>query len=146
MELTSPAFGDGEPIPEKYGYTEKDVNPPLEISGVPDGATSLVLVMDDPDAREPAGKVWDHWVVWNIPADTQEIPEGYGGGVQGQNDYGGTGYGGPNPPDRTHTYVFKLYAVDGELDLGEDAGKDEVLDAIRDRVMKEAELQGTYSP
>lgn len=146
MELSSPAFGDGEPIPEKYGYREEDVSPPLEISGVPDGADSLVLVMDDPDARDPAGKVWDHWVVWNIPADTTEISEGFKGGLQGRNDYGDLGYGGPNPPDRTHTYVFTLYAVDGELDLVEGSGKDEVLDAIRDHVMMEAELRGTYSP
>lgn len=146
MELGSPAFGDGEPIPERYGYTEENVNPPLVISGVPDGAKALVLVMDDPDAMEPAGKVWDHWVVWNIPPDTAELPEGFDGGVQGRNDFGGTGYGGPNPPDRRHTYVFKLYAVDQELDLPASAGKDEVEDAIRDHVMAEAELKGTFTP
>lgn len=146
MKITSPAFGDGEPIPEKYGYTEENVSPPLEVEGIPDAAESLVLVMDDPDAREPAGKIWDHWVVWNIPPDVEELPEGFDGGVQGRNDFGERGYGGPNPPDRQHTYVFVLYAVDRTLDLPESTGKDEVLEEIQDYVLAEAGLRGTYSP
>lgn len=75
ITLTSPAFDDGERIPEKYGYVEDNVNPPLEIDHVPEAARSLALVVDDPDAFEPAGKVWGHWVVWNIPPDTSTIPE-----------------------------------------------------------------------
>ena len=75
LQLSSPAFGDGERIPEAYGYTERNVNPPLTVSGVPAAAESLALIVDDPDAREPAGKVWDHWLVWDVPPDVTEIPE-----------------------------------------------------------------------
>jgi len=73
LDLTSPAFADGDPIPERYGYTADDVNPPLSIAGVPEEAESLALIVDDPDAMEPAGKVWDHWLVWNVPADTTPL-------------------------------------------------------------------------
>ncbi|MDY7081059.1 MAG: YbhB/YbcL family Raf kinase inhibitor-like protein, partial [Halobacteria archaeon] len=76
MKLSSTAFADGEPIPDKYGYKEANVSPPLEISNVPSKAESLVLIMDDPDAVEPAGKVRDHWVVWNINPETRTIEEG----------------------------------------------------------------------
>jgi Raf kinase inhibitor-like YbhB/YbcL family protein len=75
LQLTSPAFANGDPIPDKYGYTAENVNPPLEISGVLEETKSLALVMDDPDAVEPAGKIWDHWVVWNIDPTTSTIPE-----------------------------------------------------------------------
>ncbi|MFB6308117.1 MAG: YbhB/YbcL family Raf kinase inhibitor-like protein [Haloarculaceae archaeon] len=148
VTLTSPAFADGEPIPEKYGYTEDNVNPPLRIDEVPDSAASLLLIVDDPDAREPAGKVWDHWLVWNIPADIGEVPEGWSpdDAVEGQNDYGENGYGGPNPPDREHTYRFLLYALDTTLDLHHGAGKEEAYDAAEGHVVGKARLEGTYTP
>ncbi|MDY6770744.1 MAG: YbhB/YbcL family Raf kinase inhibitor-like protein [Candidatus Nanohaloarchaea archaeon] len=148
MELTSPAFDDGERIPRKYGYTEQNINPPLAISGVPDDAAALVLLVDDPDAREPAGKIWDHWVLYNIPIGTTRIDEGSfpEGAEQGQNDYGELGYGGPNPPDSEHTYRFRLYAVDQELGLGPGATKDEVKKAMDGHVVAEAGLDGTYAP
>ncbi|MFB6151324.1 MAG: YbhB/YbcL family Raf kinase inhibitor-like protein [Haloarculaceae archaeon] len=148
--LSSPAFDDGEPIPEQYGYTEDDVNPPLEISNVPSNAESLVLVVDDPDAREPAGKIWDHWVVWNIEPDIEAIPEDWDVGAsdatEGRNDYGETGWGGPNPPDREHTYRFLLYALDTTLGLGHDATKDDLYDAAEGNVVGKAHLEGTYAP
>jgi Raf kinase inhibitor-like YbhB/YbcL family protein len=75
LKRTSPAFSDGDSIPRKYGYTVEDVNPPLTIEGVPAEAESLALVMDDPDAIEPAGKIWDHWVVWNIDPSRSTIAE-----------------------------------------------------------------------
>lgn len=75
LELSSPAFTDGDPLPRRYGYTADNANPPLEIRGVPDGTGALVLVVDDPDAVEPAGKIWNHWLVWNVDPDTQTIPE-----------------------------------------------------------------------
>ncbi|MFB6121384.1 MAG: YbhB/YbcL family Raf kinase inhibitor-like protein, partial [Halobacteriaceae archaeon] len=147
LELTSPAFDDGEPIPERHGYTEADVNPPLSIDGVPDDAESLALVVDDPDAREPAGKVWDHWVVWNMDPDTTEMPEDWAAAsaVEGENDYGERGYGGPNPPDREHTYRFRLYALDTELDLPPGASKADLEDAMAGHVVAEASLTGTYA-
>jgi len=148
MRLTSPAFGDGERIPRRFGYTEANVNPPLAVWGVPDEAASLALVVDDPDAVEPAGKVWDHWLVWNIPPGSETLPEGWPatGAVEGQNDYGDRGYGGPNPPDGEHTYRFRLYALDGSLDLSPGATGDELDDAIAGRVVEETVLTGTYAP
>lgn len=148
LQLTSPAFADGDSIPDKYGYTEQNVNPPLEIDGVPSEAESLALVIDDPDAVEPAGKVWDHWVVWNIDPATSTIPEDWdaSGVVQGRNDYGEREYGGPNPPDREHTYRFKLYALDEELDLDAGATKDQLETAIEGKIVAETQFEGTYAP
>jgi len=144
MKLASPAFEDGENIPEKYGYTRENVNPPLEISGVLSKAKSLVLLMDDPDAVEPAGKIWDHWVVWNIPPSKEKVEEGENPGVKGMTDFRERGYGGPNPPDREHTYRFKLYALDTELDLSEEATKEDVQEAMEGHVLEDAKLEGRF--
>lgn len=148
MQLTSSVFEDGEPIPDEYGYTRQNMNPPLEIGGVPEDAESLVLIMDDPDAVEPAGKVWDHWVVYDIDPTIRIIPEDSTptGGVSGRNDYGELGYGGPNPPDRRHTYVIKLYAIDTALNLPEGASKEEVEAAMSGHILARGELTGTYAP
>lgn len=146
LTLESPAFGDGERIPEMHGYTDTNVNPPLEIDGVPDGTDSLALIVDDPDARAPAGKVWDHWVVWNVSPATTTIPEDWHPteATEGTNDYGERGYGGPNPPDREHTYRFELYALDAPLELGPDAGADELRSAMNGHVLEQTRLEGTY--
>lgn len=148
LELTSPAFDDGDPIPRQYGHDEQNVNPPLRISFVPDEAAALVLIMDDPDAVEPAGTVWLHWLVWNIDPRIEDIPEGWDAGdaVEGTNDFGERGYGGPAPPDREHTYRFKLYAIDRELDLPESASKADVGDAMEGHVLARTQLEGTYAP
>ncbi len=148
LALTSPAFEDGGEIPRKHGYREENVNPPLSISGVPEGASSLVLVMDDPDAVEPAGKVWLHWLVWNIPPSRTEIPEGWDPdeAVQGINDFDERGYGGPAPPDEVHTYRFKLFAVGRTLDLPESADKRDVGDAMQGDVLAATQLTGTFAP
>jgi len=113
LKLTSSAFEDGGEIPREYGYKNGNKVPPLTVSGIPEGTKSLALIMDDPDAMEPAGKVWVHWVVWNIlnadgPLSTKRICK------LGTTDFGKVGYGGPAPPDKRHTYVFKLYALDSE--------------------------------
>lgn len=148
LQLTSPAFANGGPIPDKYGYTVKNVNPPLEIDGVPEGTRSLALVMDDPDAVEPAGEIWDHWAVWNIDSTTSTIPEDWdaSGAVQGQNDFGERGYGGPNPPDREHTYRFRLFALDQQLTLDTGATKDQLESAMAGKIIDETQLEGTYAP
>jgi Raf kinase inhibitor-like YbhB/YbcL family protein len=150
LAVSSPAFDDGGRIPEKYGYTEANVNPPLAVANVPDSAESLVVVVDDPDAREPAGKIWDHWVIWNVDPDVSSIPEDWdadaAGATEGRNDFGETGWGGPNPPDREHTYRFLLYALDATLDLGHDATKDDLYDAAEGSVVGKARLEGTYAP
>jgi hypothetical protein len=143
MKLSSPAFADGGDIPAKYTCDGDDVSPPLQIADVPDDAEALALVMDDPDA--PMG-TFDHWLVWNIPADTTEIPEGTEPeGVQGKTDFGRLGYGGPCPPSGTHTYRFKLYALDEELDLAEGADKKQLSRAMEGHVMAEVMLKARYS-
>jgi Raf kinase inhibitor-like YbhB/YbcL family protein len=150
LELTSPRFNDGAEIPDEYGYTERNVNPPLSIDGVPADAVSLVLIMDDPDAIEPAGKVWDHWIVWNIDPTLSEIPEAWdanaNGAVLGQTDFGERRYGGPNPPDGEHTYRFELYALDTDLDLPGSSSAEDVRDASNGSILDEAVLTGTYAP
>ncbi|WP_136687712.1 YbhB/YbcL family Raf kinase inhibitor-like protein [Halorhabdus amylolytica] len=145
--IRSPAFDDGAPIPEEYGYTERNVNPPLSLAGVPDDTESLAVVMDDPDALEPAGKIWDHWVVWNVPPDVTTIPEEYDvADGEGRNDFGERGYGGPNPPDGRHTYRFVAYALDTTLSLQPGATKDDLESAIEGHVLAEDMLEGTYVP
>ncbi|SFF85055.1 hypothetical protein SAMN04488063_0520 [Halopelagius inordinatus] len=152
MRLISPSFSDGGEIPRRHGHEEENTNPPLIVDEVPEEAVTLALVVDDPDAEEPAGKVWDHWVVWNIDVDasTQSFPDDWNphedGAETGLNDYGQRGYGGPNPPDREHTYRFRAYALDAELDLPGDATKEALLDAMEGHVLAEARLEGTYEP
>lgn len=148
MTVTSPAFDDGERIPDRYGYTQENINPPLHIDGVPEEAESLVLIMDDPDAMEPAGKIWDHWIVLDIDPTAPHISEDAApeGGVEGRNDYGERGYGGPNPPDREHTYRFRVYALDTVLNLSGEEGQDAVEDAMEGSIIAESELTGTFSP
>ena len=146
LTLTSPAFVDGERIPERYGYEADNVNPPLRIEGTPDGAASLALVMDDPDAVEPAGRVWDHWIVWNVPPEPTTIPEDWNPSeaTEGTNDYGDVGYGGPNPPDREHRYRFKLFALDTTLDLPADVDVEALGSAMAGHVLARTQLDGTY--
>lgn len=148
LRLTSPAFDDGEEIPDEYGYDAENVNPPLEIDDVPDDAESLVHVLDDPDAVEPAGRIWVHWLVWNVPPETSTIPEDWDPdeAVEGENDFGEIGYGGPSPPDEPHTYRFKLYALDAELDLDEGAPADDLGAAMDGHVVARTQLTGTYAP
>mgnify|MGYP006278616503 FL=1 len=143
MQLKSSAFADGGSIPSKYTCDGQDISPPLQVSGVPDGAESLALVMDDPDA--PTG-TFDHWLVWNVPPDTTDIPEDTEPeGVQGRTDFGNLGYGGPCPPSGTHTYRFKLYALDARLDLAEGARKANLESAMEGHILAQAGLNGNYS-
>jgi hypothetical protein len=148
LRLVSPAFEDGGPIPEEYGRDAEDVNPPLSIEGVPASASSLTLIVDDPDAVEPAGQVWLHWLVWNVPPSRTSIPEDWSptGAVEGTNDFGERGYGGPAPPGETHTYRFKLYALDATLDLPDSASERDVGEAMRGRLVARTQLEGTYGP
>ncbi|WP_224332961.1 YbhB/YbcL family Raf kinase inhibitor-like protein [Haloprofundus halobius] len=150
LRLTSPAFGDGEAIPTRYGYRNRNVNPPLRVEGVPDETKSLALVVDDPDAEKPTGKVWNHWLVWNVDPTVAKIPEtwspGRDGAIEGKNDYGELGYGGPNPPDRRHRYRFRLWALDRELSLVAGATRRELDAAMDGHVLEGASLSGTYEP
>ena len=148
MKLESSAFKNGEEIPRKYGYKKDNVNPPLEIKDIPNQCKSLVLIMDDPDAMGAVGKIWVHWVIWNIDSNIEEIKENSvpENSIQGKTDFGEIAYGGPAPPDKEHTYVFKLYALDSKLDLKEGSSKAQVEDAMKSHVISEAKLEGRYAP
>lgn len=146
MNLTSPLFKYNEKIPPRYTCDGEDINPPLLISDVPKKAKSLVLIMDDPDAVKPAGKVWDHWVVWNIPPGTKEIKEGEEPqGVYGMGTSKNLGYKGPCPPDNGHRYYFKLYALDTEIALSYGSVKADVESAMEGHTLAQAELIGLYT-
>lgn len=146
MELTSTAFENNGMIPRQYTCDGENVSPPRNIMQIPPETKTLALIMDDPDAVKPAGKVWDHWIVFNIPPNTNEIEEGKDPqGIKGMTSFGKSGYGGPCPPDGEHSYIFKLYAVDTELDLVEGASKEEVLGLMQGHILEEAELIGRYA-
>ena len=152
MDLHSPAFDANQEIPAIYTCQGRDISPPLSWSGVSSDAKSLVLIVDDPDAPDPAApqRTWVHWVLYNIPAGStglkegasvQDLPEGT---HQGSNDWKRTAYGGPCPPVGRHRYFFKLYALDTVLpDLGK-ASKAELEKAIQGHVVGQAELIGLF--
>ena len=148
MQLTSSGFSDGDEMPIELGYKNGNETPALSINGIPEGTKSLALIMDDPDAMGAVGKVWVHWVVWNIDP-TREFITGNpqeSKFVEGMTDFGEVGYGGPAPPDKTHTYVFKLYALDTELDLPQKSTKADVEKAMEGHIIEQTTLTGTYAP
>ena len=148
MKLESSAFENGKVIPRKYGYKTENLSPPLQISEIPEGTKSLVLIMDDPDAMGAVGKVWVHWVLWNISPDTKEISENSipDNSIEGKTDFDEIGYGGPAPPDKEHTYIFKLYALDEILNLKQGAIKTEVEELMEKHILTEAILEGKFAP
>ncbi len=152
FELTSPSFGAMGEIPRRHTCEGEDVSPELRWSGVPHEAKSLVLIVDDPDAPDPAAPrmTWVHWVLYEIPPDATGLPEAVPaaklppGTKQGRNDWKRTGYGGPCPPIGRHRYFHKLYALGEELgDLGEPT-KAELERAMQGKVLAQAEFVGTY--
>ena len=152
FKLTSSDFSDGGEIPRECGYKNGNKAPSLrwEIgSGTisDSNPASFALIMDDPDAMEAVGKVWVHWVVWNIPPNQDRLdPALLVDGDEGMTDFGEVGYGGPAPPDKRHTYVFKLYALDIELDLPQKSTKADVEKAMEGHIIEQATLEGTYAP
>jgi Raf kinase inhibitor-like YbhB/YbcL family protein len=147
--LSSTAFAEGEPIPQKYSCDGEDISPPMKWTDPPESTMSFALIADDPDA--PVG-TWVHWVLYNLPADTRSLPEAFpsdadvsDGSMNGENSWGQLGYGGPCPPSGTHRYFFKLYALDLNLDMAAGATKDELLQAMEGHILAETELMGTYS-
>ena len=143
LQLTSSAFSYGDEIPRQFGYKNGNEEPPLTINGIPEGTKSLALIMDDPDAMGAVGKVWVHWVIWNMNPDTKIS---FNECKQGMTDFGEKGYGGPAPPDKRHTYVFKLYALDSMLDLPDESSKADVEKAMEGHIIEQAKLTGTYAP
>ena len=143
LKLTSTAFSDGSEIPRECGYKNGNKIPPLTVSGVPEGTKCLALSMDDPDAMGAVGKVWVHWVAWNIDPITTELENLT---TEGMTDFGEVGYGGPAPPDKRHTYEFRLFALEVELDLPSESTKAVVIDAMEPHIIDQAMLTGTYAP
>ena len=155
ISITSTAFTAGMPIPKKYTGEGEDVSPPLAWSGVPQGTKELALICDDPDA--PVKEPWVHWVLYKLPADTANLPEGLprektlkapAGADQGLNDFptDNFGYRGPMPPrgHGTHHYHFKLYALGTPLSVPPGIKKNALLAAMQGHILAEGELMGTY--
>ena len=145
FELTSAAFVDGAAIPRKYSCDGDDVSPPLEWSDAPDDTAALVLVVDDPDARD-----FVHWVVFDmVGSQSGGLAEGVSASPdappQGRNDFGRIGWGGPCPPSGTHRYRFALYALDEPIALTGTPSAEELRAAMQGHVVGEAELTGTYT-
>jgi Raf kinase inhibitor-like YbhB/YbcL family protein len=143
MKIKS-VFNDNERIPPKYTCDGKDVNPPLEFIDVPKNAKSLLLIVDDPDS--PSG-IFTHWVLWNIPSNTKSIKENSvpAGAREGTNDFGNVEYGGPCPHSGTHRYMFKIYALDIELNSSEGLTKKSIENATKEHIIDKAILTGLYS-
>ena len=143
MKITSSAFQEGGNIPSKFTCDGSDISPPFQITGVPSEAKTLVLIVDDPDAP---GGLFTHWLVWNIPPQTDSIAEGTPPkGVHGTNDFGKSGYKGPCPPPGTHRYSFKIFALDRELDLRGGAKRSQLNAAMKGHVITQGELVGRYA-
>lgn len=152
LTLSSAAFSQNEPIPKRYTCDGDDLSPPLAWTGLPAGAKSLALIVDDPDAPDPAAPkmTWVHWVLYDMPPTATGLPEGVSakalpaGTKEGLNDWKRTGYGGPCPPVGRHRYFHKLYALDVALgDLGKPT-KANLEAAMKGHILAEAQLVGTY--
>jgi Raf kinase inhibitor-like YbhB/YbcL family protein len=148
LDVRSSAFEERGAMPARYTCDDLDISPPLSWSSVPNGTRSLALIVDDPDAPRGA---FVHWVIYNLPPDTRRLPEDIpnqrmlpSGALQGMNGAGSIGYTGPCPPNGTHRYFFKVYALDTELDLGAGTMKVEVVSAMEGHVLAEGRLLGTY--
>jgi Raf kinase inhibitor-like YbhB/YbcL family protein len=146
--ITSPAFKEGGMIPAKYTCDGQDISPPLKWQDAPQGVKSFALISDDPDA--PIG-IWVHWVMWNIPAEANGLPENIppkkelpDGSKQGISDFHRPGYGGPCPPGGTHRYYFKVYALDMMLNLPANSTKKDLLEAMKGHILAEGSLMGKY--
>ena len=148
FSLDSESFDNGGIIPKKYGYKNGNYSPPLKIGGIPENTISLALIMDDPDAMGAVGKIWVHWVLWNIEPSIVELKENSipSNCLKGETDFGEIGYGGPAPPDKEHTYIFKLYALDKKLDIDKNSTKKQLEKAMNNHIIAETKLEGRYSP
>lgn len=147
--VLSPAFLEGDRIPTKYTCQGQDISPPLAWGEPPVGTQSFALIVDAPDAP---GGVFTHWVLLNIPSDSRQLPEVVptqtqlpSGALQGKNDFGRIGYGGPRPPPgRPHRYRFTLYALDQPLDLKAGVSKQQLIGAMQGHILVQGQLTGIY--
>ena len=144
MEIRSTAFAEGEEIPRRFTCDGSNIAPPLTWSGIPEGAKSLVLIVDDPDAP---GGTFTHWIVFNLAAEDLALSEGAtlpAGAGQGVNGFGKPGYGGPCPPGGRHRYFHRLYALDARLEGLSNPRRKQIDAAMQGHVLTEASLMGTY--
>ena len=137
LSIISTDFEEGGEIPKNCGYKHGNEKPELDFMGMENSPFPWAMIMDDPDAMAAVGKVWVHWLEYGNTDDSV---------TEGKNDFGEIGYGGPAPPDGRHTYVFKLYELDTDLDLKEGYSKQELEDAMKGHIIAEAKLTGTYAP
>ena len=137
LSIFSTDFQEGGEIPKICGYKHGNEKPELDFMGMENEPGPWAMIMDDPDAMAAVGKVWVHWLEYGNTDDSV---------TEGKNDFGEIGYGGPAPPDGRHTYVFKLYELDTDLDLKEGYSKQELEDAMKGHIIAEATLTGTYAP
>jgi Raf kinase inhibitor-like YbhB/YbcL family protein len=150
MTISSSAFAHNTAIPRQYTCEGKDISPPLTWSGIPGNARSLALIVDDPDAPDPAAPrmTWVHWVVYNLPVTVTGLSEAAkalpAGALEGLNDWQRTGYGGPCPPVGRHRYFHKLYALDTVLPDLKKPTKAKLEQAMKGHIVAEAQLIGTY--
>ena len=145
LALSSSAFQPGSRIPKRHTGEGEDASPPLAWTGVPAGTQELALICDDPDAPRP--KPWVHWVLYGLPATLRELKESHSGvGLEGPNDSGDIGWGGPMPPPGhgVHRYYFRLYALNAKLNGSRGWSKERLLEAMKGRILETAELMGTY--
>jgi Raf kinase inhibitor-like YbhB/YbcL family protein len=152
LSLSSPVFEQNGSIPKLYTCQGKDISPALSWSRLPDGTKSIALIVDDPDAPDPAApkRTWVHWVLYNIPPTATGLPEAVNatglpsGTRQGRNDWDRTGYGGPCPPIGRHRYFHKVYALDVVLQDLKQPTKATLLEAMKGHILEQVELVGTY--
>jgi Raf kinase inhibitor-like YbhB/YbcL family protein len=153
FKIQSPAFVPMGPIPRKYTCDGENISPPLRWSGAPEGTRSVALIVEDPDAPDPAApqRIFVHWIVYDLPGTSDGLPEGVtadslpAGAREGRNDWNRTGYGGPCPPKGRHRYFFRLYALDRLLGDLRAPRKAELEGAMSDHLLATAELVGTYA-
>jgi len=138
FSITCSDFQDGDEIPKKFGYKFENEEPNISFIRPPPNTTTIALIMDDPDAIGAVGKVWVHWLQYHNLDESSP--------VEGKTDFGEIKYGGPAPPDKRHTYIFKAYALDTTLELKEGYSKHELEDAMKDHILAEAKLTGTFAP
>ena len=138
FSITCSDFSEGDEIPKKFGYKFENEEPNISFIRPPPSTTTLALIMDDPDAMGAVGKVWVHWLQYHNLNESSPI--------EGKTDFGEIKYGGPAPPDKRHTYIFKAYALDTELELKEGFSKKDLEDAMNEHIIAEAKLTGTFAP
>ena len=149
VKIESTVFEEGKPIPRRYTCDGVNVSPPLQWGPLSENTESIALICEDPDAP---GGLWVHWVIFNLPPDTESLPERVmereileNGAVQGINDFGNVGYRGPCPPGGTHRYYFKIYALDAKIDLLALITRKELLKAMEGHIIDQGQTMGVYS-